>query len=193
MKIKLVALGLIAVTAGVFAYTRPNTAIPSDLRDAVADKGFDTSIPSFEEDAGNIPVPKAEAVEGSVVEDALSATVQANSKPVYFNFSSCETMMDGLSVKLDFFEGFKSDIATGNGFVVQTTANNDGGRLVTMSALKLKGKGNDRRVLMYATLDPDLIFSQFEIPSKKTFQLEIFANTWGKPWGSFSCTSKLLE
>ena len=63
MKTKIVALGLIAVVAGVFAYTRPHTAIPSDLRDAVADKGFDTSIPSFEKDAGNIPEPKAEAVE----------------------------------------------------------------------------------------------------------------------------------
>lgn len=63
MKTKGVILALLAVTAGVVAYTRPHNAVLLDLRDAVADKGFDTSIPSFEKGAGNIPEPKAVAVE----------------------------------------------------------------------------------------------------------------------------------
>ena len=65
MKTKIVVIALIAVTAGVFAYTRPHNAMPSDLRDAVADNGeFNTSIPVFEKDSGNIPAPKAAPVEG---------------------------------------------------------------------------------------------------------------------------------
>lgn len=39
MKIRTIILALIAVATGVFAYTRPHNAIPSDLRDAVADNG----------------------------------------------------------------------------------------------------------------------------------------------------------
>jgi len=41
MKSKIAALGLIAVVAGVFAYTQHHRALPSDLRDAVADSAFD--------------------------------------------------------------------------------------------------------------------------------------------------------
>ncbi len=42
MKTKIIAVALIAVSAGVFAYTRThNTPIPSDLRDAVADSAID--------------------------------------------------------------------------------------------------------------------------------------------------------
>ena len=39
MKNKIAVLGLVAVAAGVFAYTRPHNATPTDLRDAVADSG----------------------------------------------------------------------------------------------------------------------------------------------------------
>ncbi len=68
MKTKITAVALIAVTAGVFAYTRThNTPIPSDLRDAVADNGeFNTSIPVFPKDRGNIPEPKAEKADAGV-------------------------------------------------------------------------------------------------------------------------------
>ncbi len=60
MKTKITAVALIAVTAGVFAYTRPHKALPSDLRDAVADNGkFDTAIPVIEKDKANVPLPKA--------------------------------------------------------------------------------------------------------------------------------------
>ncbi len=37
MKIKITVVALLAVTAGVFAYTRSHNTLPSDLRDAVAD------------------------------------------------------------------------------------------------------------------------------------------------------------
>ena len=36
MKIRITVLALLAVTAGVFAYTRPHNPIPSDLRDALS-------------------------------------------------------------------------------------------------------------------------------------------------------------
>lgn len=42
MKTKTIVLAFLAVTAGVFAYTRPHNAMPSDLRDAVADSAADT-------------------------------------------------------------------------------------------------------------------------------------------------------
>ncbi len=60
MKTKITAVALILVTAGVFAYTRPHNALPSDLRDAVADNGkFDTSIPILDKNSANLPEPKA--------------------------------------------------------------------------------------------------------------------------------------
>ncbi len=62
MKTKITVVALITATAGMFAYTRPHNAIPSDLRDAVADNaGFDTSIPVFEKGSGNLPEPKVAA------------------------------------------------------------------------------------------------------------------------------------
>lgn len=58
MKTKAIVVSLIAVTAGVFLYTRPHNAMPSDLRDAVADnREFDTTIPVVTKDPGDIPVP----------------------------------------------------------------------------------------------------------------------------------------
>ncbi len=65
MKTKTIVLAFLAVTAGVFGYTRLHNGIPSDLRDAVADnREFNTSIPVLEKDSGNLPEPKAVAVEG---------------------------------------------------------------------------------------------------------------------------------
>lgn len=62
MKTKAIVVSLMAVTAGVFLYTRPHNAMPSDLRDAVADnREFDTAIPVFDKDSGDIPVPPAVA------------------------------------------------------------------------------------------------------------------------------------
>lgn len=59
MKKKIMVLAVLAVTASLFAWTRPHNAPPSDLRDAVADNGgFDTAIPVLEDD-GNLPIPKA--------------------------------------------------------------------------------------------------------------------------------------
>lgn len=51
----------VIVTASGFGYIKSSHRnIPADLRDAVADnKEFDTNIPVFEKDKGNIPVPKA--------------------------------------------------------------------------------------------------------------------------------------
>lgn len=87
MKIKTIVF--LAVTAGVFAYTRPHNTIPFDLRDAVADNGeFDTSIPGFEKGVGNIPDPKAAvaadsgkaAVAPDVVIKIMIDKVQKNGK-----------------------------------------------------------------------------------------------------------------
>lgn len=65
MKTKTVAFALMAVTAGVLAWARPHDHRPADFRDAVADSDrFDTSIPVFAKDSGNIPEPKAAVVEG---------------------------------------------------------------------------------------------------------------------------------
>ncbi len=62
MKTKATVIVFMAITAGVFAYTRPHNAVPSDLRDAVADnREFDTAIPDVTKDAGDIPVPPAVA------------------------------------------------------------------------------------------------------------------------------------
>ena len=56
----------VIVTAAGFGYVKnSHRNIPADLRDAVADNGkFDTSIPVFEKNSGNIPEPEAAAVKG---------------------------------------------------------------------------------------------------------------------------------
>ena len=58
MKIRITVLALLAVTAGVFAYTRPHNAIPSDLRDAVADSPLDTLKTEAGAEASGVSVPK---------------------------------------------------------------------------------------------------------------------------------------
>ena len=58
------------VLAAGFAYINgTHRHIPADLRDAVADRDFDTSIPAFDKGGGNIPVPKAAAVESNTARD----------------------------------------------------------------------------------------------------------------------------
>ena len=59
-------LAAVMVTAAIFAYSHNlHKNVPSDLRDAVADNGkFDTSIPAFDKNSGNVPEPKAAAVKG---------------------------------------------------------------------------------------------------------------------------------
>ncbi len=82
MKTTIALVALMAVTAGVFVYTRPHNPIPSDLRDAVSDNGkFDTSIPVFDKSSGNIPEPKVMAVEGLPV-PAISKGVQTLSPKI---------------------------------------------------------------------------------------------------------------
>ncbi len=64
MKNKITAVALIAVSAGVFAYTRThNTPIPSDLRDAVADSALEQL--GYDKRDGNIQEPKPVAVRGA--------------------------------------------------------------------------------------------------------------------------------
>jgi hypothetical protein len=58
MNTKIIAVIFFAVTAGMFALTRTNVR-PSDLRDAVADRDFDTSIPVIDKNNGDIPEVKA--------------------------------------------------------------------------------------------------------------------------------------
>ena len=59
MKTRTTVIVLLAVAAGVFAYTRPHNAIPSGLRDAVADSGeSDSSMPAINQDGGNVPGAK---------------------------------------------------------------------------------------------------------------------------------------
>ncbi len=64
MKTKITAVALIAVSAGVFAYTRPYNAVPSDLRDAVADNSaVDTLKSGVAASDINVPAPPAAAAE----------------------------------------------------------------------------------------------------------------------------------
>lgn len=95
MKTKIGVVVLIAVTAGVFEYTRPHNAMPSDLRDAVADNGkFDTSLPVFDKNSGNIPEPKAERVEGLSKGRAAGRGPGSPARPVeYFTIPGGEFMM----------------------------------------------------------------------------------------------------
>lgn len=82
MRIKATVLALLAVTAGVFAYTRPHKGIPSDLRDAVADsREFTTNIPVFEKGRNDIPEPKVKTVE-AVSDSGLTALQYSYSKMV---------------------------------------------------------------------------------------------------------------
>ena len=62
---KIYILVAVVVTAAGFGYVKStHRNIPSDFRDAVADnKDFNTSIPVFEKDGGNIPAPKAVTVD----------------------------------------------------------------------------------------------------------------------------------
>ena len=47
-----------AVTAGVFAYKRPHNGIPSDLRDAVADRAIDTLKTEAGAEASGVSITK---------------------------------------------------------------------------------------------------------------------------------------
>ncbi len=82
MKTKITAVALLAVTAGVFAYTRPHNALPSDLRDAVADSGAVGELrqsAAMPEEAALPEVSKAAATEkslqpeGTPIEHAMGA------------------------------------------------------------------------------------------------------------------------
>ena len=53
-------LPIIVATTGAFAFTRTKSATPSDFRDAMAED-FNTSIPSFDTNMGDFPIPKAVA------------------------------------------------------------------------------------------------------------------------------------
>jgi len=61
MKTKIAVLTLIAITAGIFAFTtRTRNVGPSDFRDAPAGVDLNTAIPVIEKDKGNIPIPVRE-------------------------------------------------------------------------------------------------------------------------------------
>ena len=61
MRIKTIMLVFfLAVTAGVFAYTRPHNGMPSDLRDAVADRAIDTLKTEAGEEASGVSITKPE-------------------------------------------------------------------------------------------------------------------------------------
>ncbi len=66
MKTKIKIIALVAVTAGMFACMKPQNAIASGFRDAVADNGksqdFDTTLPVVGNDDRSLPVPAASAV-----------------------------------------------------------------------------------------------------------------------------------
>jgi len=73
MKNKIVVLGLMAVAAGVFAYTRPHNGVPPDLRDAVADNGAIGQVKGDRNDI-SVPEPSLEAVNKGYVEPVNPAT-----------------------------------------------------------------------------------------------------------------------
>ncbi len=60
------AFSVLILTACVFTFTKVKPKPPSDFRDAMADdlrsQDFDTSIPTFENNAKTLPVPKAVAI-----------------------------------------------------------------------------------------------------------------------------------
>ncbi|OGR43557.1 MAG: hypothetical protein A2X35_00705 [Elusimicrobia bacterium GWA2_61_42] len=60
----ILAVVAVATAAGFGNIKSSHRHIPADIRDAVADNRFDTSIPSFEKNDGKIPEPKAAAVKG---------------------------------------------------------------------------------------------------------------------------------
>ena len=60
MRMKIIVPVLLAVTAGVFAYTRPHNSIPSDLRDAVADSPLDTLKTEAGGEASGVSAPEPE-------------------------------------------------------------------------------------------------------------------------------------
>ncbi len=58
MRTKTIMLAFLAVTAGVFAYTRSHNATPSDLRDAVADRAIDTLKTEAGAEASGVSITK---------------------------------------------------------------------------------------------------------------------------------------
>ncbi|MDD2805355.1 MAG: formylglycine-generating enzyme family protein [Elusimicrobiales bacterium] len=60
MKNKIVWFGLLAVTAGAFAYTRPHNHIPADLRDAVSDSSFEALKTEAGGEASGVSAPEPE-------------------------------------------------------------------------------------------------------------------------------------
>lgn len=94
MRTKIIVIALLAVSAGVFAYTHQHNAAPSDLRDAVADNGeFNTSIPVFEKNSGNTQEPKPVAVG--------EAAVAKNSYSMLDVFASVDTAEGSLRIILN--------------------------------------------------------------------------------------------
>jgi len=111
MKTKTIVFALIAVTAGVFAWTRPHNAPPSDFRDAVSDNSFDAlkNSAGAEASAVSVPEPKIKpfpAVTGSRTEKVFSR----HSNPVMEacrGGSSCSMAFDGR--ERGFCEAYKED------------------------------------------------------------------------------------
>ncbi|MBU2574039.1 MAG: hypothetical protein KKH28_08195, partial [Elusimicrobia bacterium] len=82
---KIYTLVAVVVTAAGFGYVKSSHRnIPSDFRDAVADnRDFNTAIPVFDKDSGNIPVPTVVAEKISAAADPESVHNASNSGITY--------------------------------------------------------------------------------------------------------------
>ncbi|HBA59793.1 MAG TPA: hypothetical protein DCZ92_03025 [Elusimicrobia bacterium] len=99
MKAKFVLLLFTAATAGLFALARPHNDIPSDLRDAVADRGFGASITDFTGDAPALPVPSPVKAAGG---PGTKAPVKDWTVMYYINGkNNLDAMMEGQMADLE--------------------------------------------------------------------------------------------
>ncbi|MBI4655251.1 MAG: trypsin-like serine protease, partial [Elusimicrobia bacterium] len=80
MKTRTIVLALIAVTAGVFTYTRPHNPVPSDLRDAVADSSLEQLKEGSGTEASEVNVPESAGNKGFFEDDNRRVT-NSSKKP----------------------------------------------------------------------------------------------------------------
>lgn len=98
MKTKITGIVLVTIIAGVFVFTRTKNAPPSDFRDAVVSQDFDTTIPSFENETDNIPVPKASVYDAAKPVSTIRENIPEKPLSHFTAGGSLYFLNDGTSV-----------------------------------------------------------------------------------------------
>ncbi|NUM88746.1 MAG: hypothetical protein HUU37_06050 [Bdellovibrionales bacterium] len=119
----------------------------------------------------------------------FSYSSAAAPRTILNHFSRCSGEIDGSTIELDFFEEFdiKKESPNGSGLVIQTIH-------FGKESMKIIGhldltKGKDAtKVIMRTALDPDVVFSEFQLSATRETKVEIRDKSRSNAlWGNFQC------